>query len=400
MAKYLQDLPVKIIAFSLAILFTGCTTNTAQAPIPELITPAASTIDTTFVERGLVTAFMPMGAVWNFARRVGVTRYISEPLYFDNPVAYFGAFHVLPGTRVVEGQLLATLDTEDLDERITEQQENINTMRHNHNVAYELGQINIDIMVLEHTRNLTRAADAFDANALEAALTQEFAIERAMLELRQQQERHTRQQQQAESRLNTLIERRQQTELRAPKDGLITGMATVVQGDTLSAAQPIIFISEATEIIIEAVNLPHDDWPPPPGALGQRPPQPWIPRPVRFANYAMGIIGDYVFELEYIELLPDERNPSGIPSPVRFRALTNQPLEAGQYVTMHFYTYKLEDVLRIPSNALFFTATTTYVYRIVEGEMVYTEIELYLNTPIYAAVREGLLEGDEIFVRP
>jgi len=85
---------------------------------------------------------------------------------------------------------------------------------------------------------------------------------------------------------------------------------------------------------------------------------------------------------------------------VRFN--TVEPIRAGQYVTLHFYTVKLENVLRIPTNALFHNPLEgiAYVYKIVNDELIFAEVELYANTDTFAAIRQGLQEGDEIFVRP
>jgi len=177
-------------------------------------------------------------------------------------------------------------------------------------------------------------------------------------------------------------------------------MANINQGQTLSPAQPIIFITDGTEIVIEAVNLPASDWPPPPGAPGPRPPNPWIPFPVRNTIHTTAQIGNSTFELEYLTLPFHERNPSGIPSPVRFRALTTDTIQAGEYVTIHFYTHRAEDVLRIPSNTIFTDIGHVYVYRIINNEPIYTPITLYTNTQIFAAISSGLEEGDEVFVRP
>jgi len=375
----------------LVFAFAACAVEEVESPT--LIRPAVAEVVTITVERG---------DVFNIsARRQGVTRYLSQPVFFENPVGAFDEFHVRPGDFVTAGQLLASLDNERLDEQIEEQLETIATMRHNHAVAYELRQLDIDIMVLDHGQRLMAAAHLWEFEMLE---TVEFNIERARLELRQQQERQALQMEAAEARLHQLQSRRGQIYLQAPMDGQIVMLAPVSRGSNLFAGQHVLYITDTSEVIIEAVNLPSYDWPPPPGAAGPRPSEHWIPVSVRQANYIYARIDDSLewVALEYIEVPSEDRNVSGVPSRVRFRLASGQPLTAGSYADIMMYTQMFYNVLRIPSNALFIEAIGgySYVYRIVDGELVYTPLVLYGNTGVFAAVRSGLEEGDEIFVRP
>jgi len=377
---------LSLTVFMLLYLSLASCTNEVEIPVaPELIRPPASQIDTTTIQRGNL-----VGVV----RRTGLTRYISEPLYFDRPVSRFGEFHVSPGDYVTTGQLLVTLDTEQIDEQIEEQLQHIANMRRDHALAVDLRLLEIDIMILEHTNRVNQAAYNSDQEAAEAIEAQTGNIERAQMELRQQQARNSLQLRHAEIRLEDMRTRRNAAELHAPFDGRITNIASINHDDYVGVAQPLIFITDSSQVVIEAYNKPFlSDWPQP-GPAGM-PSDPWRPNTVRHATRMQAHINGQIFGIEYIPLQLDERSTR----PVRFSAVPDTPLTAGEYVALYFYNIFIEDVLLVPENALFFVGPQPYVYRIINGEMVYTEIRLQGRTPLMGAVSYGLQEGDIVFIR-
>jgi len=379
MAKYL------FVGLALCIILVGCTGETEAPPAPELIRSPAAEIDTATITRGPLVGL---------ERRTGVTRYLSEPLYFDRPVAGFGEFHVVPGESVTEGQLLVTLDTELIDEQIEEQMRRIANMRRDHALANDIRQLDIDIMVLEHANRVNQVTYYLDQDAAEALEAQSLNIDRARLELRQQRDRHAVELRQAETRLEDLRTRRQRAELRAPYDGQITNMRDFVHGQHISVAQPLLYITDASRVVIEAVNKPFlQDWPQPgPGGM---PPDPWRPNTIRRALYTIAYIDGEIFEVEYISVSLEERPFR----PVRFEILSDNPPPAGKYVSIHFYTHHIEDALLIPDNAIFFAGAQPYVYLVINGDLIYTEIRLEGRTSIMGAVSIGLEEGDLVLVR-
>jgi len=374
------------LALMAVLLFaaSGCTAGSEGYVPPELIRSPAASIDTAIITRGDLIAV---------DRRTGITRYLSTPLYFERPVANFGQFYVAPGDYVTEGQLLVILDTEYLDERIEIAVENLANMRRDHALANEIRQLDIDIMVMEHAARVNQTAYNLDPTAAAAIEVQTVSIERAQMELRQQMERHAVQVRQAEIRLQDLRTRRQNAELRAPFDGLITNIHTIQEGQHVGVSVPLVYITDRSQVVIEALNLPTMDWPQPgPGGM---PPDPWRPNLVRRAINMTVTMESGTYPIEYIPLTLDERNLA----PVRFNVLSDTPLTAGQYVSMHFYTTHLEDVLLIPDNALLFAGPIPYTYRVVDGELIYTELRLASRTQIQAAVIEGLEYGDHVFIR-
>ena len=69
-------------------------------------------------------------------------------------------------------------------------------------------------------------------------------------------------------------------------------------------------------------------------------------------------------------------------------------------VTLHVYTNVMEDVLRLPGNALFHHPDRGYyVYKIENNQHIQTPLTVGTRTETYAAVLNGLNEGDEVYVR-
>ena len=375
-----------VITLSIFVL-VGCATHIAEVYAPELIVPATAQFDTHIVQRGEVVAVN---------RRTGISRYLSEGLCFDDPVGSFDAFHVLPGAMVVEGQLLVTLDIEHLEEQLEEQLIRLANTRRDNALVYNIRQLDIEIMVFEHSQSIMRAAENADLDGFDRARVQELNIDRARLELRQAQERHVLSVRQAEQRISDLRRRIALAELRAPFDGRITFVGDFTRGDSVGVGVHLLYITDMSQVIIEAANLPIQDWPTP--APGRIPPTPWIPTPVSNAIHMQGRIGDMLIDLEYVPLRLEEREAR----PVRLVPVDeNVSFPAGEYVILHFYTHNVPDALQVPVNAVFPGTGYIYVFRIIDGNMVRTPIPFYVRTDIHVAARlDGeLREGDEIFVR-
>jgi multidrug efflux pump subunit AcrA (membrane-fusion protein) len=111
-----------LITAVLLYTLTACTAQSTSStpPIPALVQPSAS---------GVNTAFADTGPVFNAERFEGITRVLSEPLSFGAIGEGFGAFYVLTGDSVTQGQLLARLEGEGLEGEITRLTAEIESLR-------------------------------------------------------------------------------------------------------------------------------------------------------------------------------------------------------------------------------------------------------------------------------
>ena len=343
--------------FILLLLFLTACSNSSDAP--ELIRPVTSRIDTAVADYGDVISVSVL---------TGITRMRSDGLYFENPTAAFGEFLVGIGEHVKKGQLLLTLDTEQMEEEIKRL------------------QLELERMIIEHDILQRIASQHNDAWG--------------RLNARQERERQELQQKHLQADIDRLIKALEHTALYAKADGIVTWQTNHRIGDHVYPFEPLIFISDPTDIFVEAVGLrlfdfPRTDVPVPPLA-------PWIPTAVNLAVTIHGYAGDSIIELEYIPLEPEDRvgrtHPDWV---VAFDIIGQSNISYGEYVSINLYSARELDVLRVPAGAVFQTpGREFYVHRIIDGQMVRTTVEVTALTGVFAAISSGLTEGDVVFVRP
>ena len=80
--------------------------------------------------------------------------------------------------------------------------------------------------------------------------------------------------------------------------------------------------------------------------------------------------------------------PEGAPAQAR----------AGDYAAVILKTVVREDALLVPPESLFRDGGETYVYRVVDGERVRTEVEAGYRSVNAAEIVSGLAEGDVVYV--
>ena len=316
----------------------------------ELITPVSARMDTAIVDRGVVKTVV---------QHEGITRVRSAALSFGNISHRFGAFYVIEGDIVVEGQLLARLDTENLLRQISEQESLIERLIHEHYFDNRARELEIELLSL----------DGADRRWAVLALSQ--AQDRQALTLRH-----------ARERLEELQNNVELHELQAPFDGVVTFITDRQYGQWIGPLEPIIFIS-TQDVFIEYMgneNLP-------------------LRRSVRIQGHLDG----RVYDLESLPFTWEERafyTAQGINMPIRFTADSND-LTPGSHAFIMIYTVWHENALRLPINALFLDPDANhYVYVITDGLMEPTRVRIGDITDTFAVILDGLYKGDEVFVRP
>ena len=114
-------------------------------------------------------------------------------------------------------------------------------------------------------------------------------------------------------------------------------------------------------------------------------------------------IGDKEYPLEYIPYTTEEYLKmvlSGKNMETRFLVEAEAgEIVSGQYAAVIKVEESREDVLYIPSHALYQDGQGKYVYKIEEGERVRNYIQTGLDNGIYTEVAEGLAEGDVIYTK-
>ena len=343
---------------------------------PGLAAPVGTRIDTAIVSRG---------SVEDIELYTGITRSYSEGLGFGGIGHRFGQYHVREGDYVHEGQLLATLDMEDIQQQIADREADINHMLQEYEFDLEARLLEVELSEIEFN-SLVNDINPGDWQ-IGAINTKSMEIDWAKLLLNQFIERHEFNFIQKQIYLEGLYERKSALELRSNINGTITFLEDKQGGVWINPYETLVYIASSNDVFVEQVGI------------GQILPG----RGVRIRGFIDGM----EYDLTHIPLSREQRlfyagrspNP-----PVRFHIGPPDKaaqIPVGRHVSIMFYTLWEEDILKIPINALFSSPETGfYVYKIESGYMQPVEIETGPQTEAYAVVLYGLDEGDEVLVRP
>jgi multidrug efflux pump subunit AcrA (membrane-fusion protein) len=357
------------------ISLSACAPALVSLTAPELMQPVSIKADTALVTRGNVERVEQYRAF---------IRIRSEGLFFPDTGLRFGEYFVMAGDRVVEGQLLARLDTKRMEERIAEQDERLDRMRLEHAFETDMLALDIDIARAEYV-NIMRTAD-FNEQTMEAADRKKMEIQRLELSLAQTLERQALTMKHAEVNVNEMKARLPDAEMRAPYDGIITLRLPRFPGDHVEPFSNLIYISDESERIVEYGSDESI-------TVGR-------------GQILRAYDGDVVYELERIAISRSET--FFFTSRQRAIPLRMIPIDPnvelpppGTFLPLRVFSGIAEDVLRIPANALFSDPEIgRYVYRMEGGNKIPVEIEVGLMTDTFVEVTYGLNEGDEVYVKP
>jgi macrolide-specific efflux system membrane fusion protein len=308
----------------------------------------------------------------------------SEGLFFGDTGLRFGEYFVLPGEQVSEGQLLAKLDTEWIEREIEEQEDRLERTRRDLDFELRFLLLDVDTAMAEHAKLVREAA--FDPAALQAVENKGLEVQRLELNLRQARERHELTLRQNSRYLDELKTRYENAHMYAPYDGVITHLVERWRGQYVEPFAGMVYLSNSQNIYVESIS--EDTFSVGPLAL------------------VFGIHGDVSFALQRVPLTRPEAQfyiTRRLPQPMRFVPLNpDEPLpEIGSLVQLRIHSNIREDVLRIPLNTVFSDPEMgTYVYRIENGQMTPTPVEIGIRSNVFLEIVSGLNEGDEIYVRP
>ena len=378
-----------LLAVMLVIVVAGC----AAAPVPfspgpPLEEPVATQLDTFVVERGEVI-FRWMHS--------GVLTVHSTPVSFDAFHVFVGHVYVLPGDEVVEGQILARIDTDYVFEEIDELTTRISRLQRVSSLESTRDQLEIDIMYLAYANEMRYAAENLDYSALLRAERIQTDIEWAKLMAEQSLELRNLEIANIRHLIDILRGAIIAEELIAPISGVVTNVL-VSTGDWLDPGDYAIYIAAHNQsVFVEYVG----------GML----PAHMIHQMEHFTAH----IGDRVLDLQFVVLTTEQvryytRRSFDIigelETPIRFEFTVpdDELPNLGELVTIMAYWVYYDNVLRVPTNAIHTAgAGEFFALKLVDGMPVQTPIEFSATmNPMmgFAAVFGGLEEGDVVIVRP
>jgi len=367
--------------FLFAVMWISSCGEGATLVGPPLHEPVAGQADIAIVSRGIVEALDIVP---------GITSSPTQAARLEVGSGRIESVYAWPGDSVVEGQLLARLDSSHLDVMIEGMEESLARSQRLHHLQTEEMSLEIRLLEFAYSDAREQAQSAQGTPLYEAAIDNATRIrqrkELVGLELNHRRRRHNIDVEDMEIALSSLRRDVGETEVRSPIDGEV--VYTVFPGAWVTASDPVMYIAETEGVIVEYIGMT---------IFASR---------FRDAVKLQGIINGRVYDLEAITPSREEQvyyRSRNLELPIRFeiRSELYDAPPVGEKVFIHLYSAWAEDVLRIPSNALFRSGQdVSFVYR-REGdtqELVY--VATGMTTGFYIEIVEGLNEGDEIFVRP
>jgi len=350
----LSKLLIVIVLFAVFLLTSCGGLDTLQTP-PPLIASETEELTTVFVTRGTVE---------NLTIEQGITRFPTVTARLETGSGFIKTVYAMPGDVVYEGQVIARLDTPELDEMIKSLEGSIANEQRRHQLFLRESSALIEL----------QSTSGSSGSLALLRLERRHAIARYELEMEEM-----------ELRLTSLLKRREHAEITAPANGEV--VFTRLPGAWVNALDSVSFISLMEGVFVEYIGIPQLIW--------------------SYPNI-QGIIDGVAYDLTQIQFSRAERiefQNLGIEMPVRFRIDTESPdlLGAGKTVFIVRYISYSEDTLRLPNYSMFHprpgTLGNTYVYRLNNGNQELVYITTGVITDQYTEILFGLDEGDEIVVR-
>lgn len=374
MKRFVICLVVLVVLYS----FTGCEgkSNNTALSVPELLEPVAVQIDTATVEIDDIID-VAYSAESGDIYEGYVVPYVQE-LYFEVG-GTLGEVYVIQGDEVKKGQVLATLDSEQLNEQIDSLEEQIsyiNTMG-----QYDERQIMADIQIAQEELEILKENNASEelckVKQTDILLLQTL-LEQAEEERELELSNLYRQLEELEADMKSL-------EIVAPFDGRIVHVNCNVQFynvDSIQAFEPLLYIADETRLRLETEFIRESV--------------------INTAERIYAKINGKDYDLTYAPYDPTEYlelvRSGKIDTRFTFASPTEE-LASGQYAAIVIVAAYRENVLTIPANALYQDGKEWFVKKMVDGQQVRCDVEIGLVTAAKAEIVEGLQEGDVVYVK-
>ncbi|HML46675.1 MAG TPA: hypothetical protein PKE04_07995, partial [Clostridia bacterium] len=288
-----------------------------------------------------------------------------------------------PGDAVRAGQVLARMDGSAVQEQYDALADEIAHVERMNALDNEMKAVDLDIARLELDRLLARYAKTPDEPARLAVQDQRAAIERLQLEMQQAQQTQDLALATKRQKLEGLSDQLGRNLIVAPFDGRVVYIAAKEKGNRVLASESMVFVADDTRLSLQSVYISQTE--------------------LRGANEIYAQIGgtQYAIEMNPVDMSEYiSRMLAGASMELTYE-FTDPPegLESGQYAAIYLVSGRTEDVLYIPSNALYSDASGRYVYRVVDGNRERCPVTTGGTNGIQTVITGGLEEGDYVYVK-
>lgn len=355
----------------LALLLSGCAREEKTADVPELMEPVGVVMDTAVVVRA------PLTTVTAYEGSMVAQ---SEELSFAID-GYIGEMHTYVGQWVEEGQLLMTLDQDNVLEQIEVLEDEIAYIQQNAQYDDAVAELDIERIALDVAQLQKQGNE-------QALQLRQMDLEQAKMDLRQTQDLRTLQLEEKQVRLSMLKDEVAKGALYAPFSGhfMYDAMAAgLYVGTYVQAEKPIAYLVNPADLELVLPEYVTD-------------------RTVE-NSYCYALIGGQTFELEHLPMEQEEmlaRIFAEKPLTTSFRLKGTEEelaqVAPGTYAAVCMETLQKDMVLQIPNDALYSAGTKRYVYVMHGTEREKRDVKVGKSNGIVTEIEEGLEEGEVVYI--
>lgn len=353
--------------FSAGLAALALCLSASAEEIPVLLEPVGVQIDTAEAYIGDISTLSFVDG--------SVVPYVEE-LYFPLE-GYVDEISVIVGQEVKAGDVLLTLNQESEKERIAAINKEIDKIEVN--AEYEKSLTDIDLAILELELNALTAQTPRDESAI---ALKKLDIEEFKLSIEMDAALREMELSRLRSELETLEAEIHENALVAPFDGQVVYCASLQKGSYISAYTPIVYLADNTQLSIKSEFISTST--------------------LEFSDiYAL--IEDRRYELTPILLSNEDYITISLTGETPYSEFViddpDDLLAAGQYAAVCTESKRSENVLLIPSNAVYSDSAGYYVYLITDGERIHQPVGIGLRNAWLTEITEGLEEGDVVYVK-
>lgn len=363
----------RLIIALMAALIALAPAARADEAAPELLEPVGVKLDTAEVVRRDIYELEYFDAT--------VAPYVEELSFLvDGEIESVDA---LVGDVVKKGDVLATLDQDELIERAQELREQIEYLSAELEFDRRDDQLEMSLAQLE-LEELRQAQAAGEATGEQVALKQ-ADIDILRLEQQQSCELAELEIESLERQLESVSQDLGNNEIVAPFDGRLVYMREVQRGDQVSAYEPIFYIADDARLYVDSAYISEST--------------------LTAANQVYARIGGADYELkarevDWLEYIATALSGGELRTEFDFAdAAALESVESGQYAAVMLKSGLVEDALVVPANALYSDSAGRYVYRMEGDARVRVDVTTGRITTTMVEITQGLKEGDFVYVK-
>lgn len=280
------------------------------------------------------------------------------------------------GEQVEQGQVLAVLEDEEIRKQVKSLKDEIENMTVLGEYDDRIAQANIDIAVIQWKN----AAGYGNSSLIEA---KRIEISRMESDLKQTRELRELELSYLKQKLAKAEQELRGLELKAPVSGEVVYAGTMKIGDSVNEYTTVFCIADNTRTAVVSNRIPDYE--------------------LKNAARVYARIADADYDLTPVtdedrKFSPGEGSENTSYSAFVTSAEQTDP-ESGMYAAVVLVSVYEENVLTIPSNALYREGKLCYVYKMTDGERERVQVSVGAVTDTRVQITEGLKEGDEVYVK-